>query len=330
MPLLSVIMPVYNVEEYLEDAVTSILEQKAIDFELIIVDDGSTDSSGEIAEKFSQNSNVQIIHTRNGGLSEARNMGLKKASGEYLFFFDSDDLVVPNFFEILAPYLNNKIDLVTFGYKEIASSGHCNDFKSAKVISSQEINGNEAILELLQGDIYQMAWSYVVRKSIFENNGIYFSKGRLFEDNNSAGKIFINAKRVVKLKTEPELYLLRSRTDSITAIAESRHSYREFLDEIFVFNDLYNVIKPINLKIDCYGDYWYFNKNVHLYNKYYESLKNTKNEEDLVKLKTQIKSMFIHREVQLKLRDRIRYYRTQYVLLDMFIRFIYKMVRLIR
>ena len=93
----SIIIPVYNVEKYLEECVNSILNQKIKNYEIILVDDGSTDSSGEICDKMSANNQeITVIHQKNQGLSEARNSGIKKATGEYLMFVDSDDFINEN------------------------------------------------------------------------------------------------------------------------------------------------------------------------------------------------------------------------------------------
>ena len=98
MPEISVIVPVYNVEEYLRPCIDSILEQTFTDFELILVDDGSPDRCGEICDEYEQiDKRIRVIHQENGGLSAARNAGLDVMSGEYVTFIDSDDLVDKKF-----------------------------------------------------------------------------------------------------------------------------------------------------------------------------------------------------------------------------------------
>ena len=98
----SVIVPVYNVEKYLKECLDSILSQTFKDFELILVNDGSKDSSPAICDEYAEkDSRVKVIHKENGGQSTARNMGIEKATGEFAVFLDSDDLLSPNTFEIL-------------------------------------------------------------------------------------------------------------------------------------------------------------------------------------------------------------------------------------
>ena len=102
MPKISIIVPVYNVEKYLEKCVRSILAQTFTDFELILVDDGSPDSSGAMCDQFAeQDQRVKVIHKENGGLSDARNAGIEIATGEYLGFVDSDDYIADDMYELL-------------------------------------------------------------------------------------------------------------------------------------------------------------------------------------------------------------------------------------
>ena len=106
--LVSVVVPVYNQEKYLDTSVPSILNQTYPDVEVILVDDGSTDTSGAICDKFAaQSSKIQVIHKKNGGLSSARNAGLAMAGGRYIGFVDSDDYVLPTMYEKLMDAVQN-------------------------------------------------------------------------------------------------------------------------------------------------------------------------------------------------------------------------------
>ena len=101
-PLISVIVPVYNVESYLKVCVDSILAQTYENLEIILVDDGSKDSSGKMCDEYAEkDARIKVVHKKNGGVSSARNKGLDVASGEYIGFVDSDDSTKPNMFEIL-------------------------------------------------------------------------------------------------------------------------------------------------------------------------------------------------------------------------------------
>ena len=119
--MISAIVPAYNVEKYLERCVNSILIQTYENFEIILVDDGSKDQSVEICDKFAQEDNrIKVIHKENGGLSSARNAGMKIAEGKYIVFIDSDDDIEPNMFELMLQAAEeNKADFVMTDYIRI-------------------------------------------------------------------------------------------------------------------------------------------------------------------------------------------------------------------
>ena len=113
MPKISVIVPVYNVKEYLEECLLSIYAQDFQDFEVILVDDGSTDGSGELCDALeSSRENLKVIHKSNGGLSSARNEGVRYATGEWLVFVDSDDIIPDNAFSNMMKYAKHNVDVV--------------------------------------------------------------------------------------------------------------------------------------------------------------------------------------------------------------------------
>ena len=120
MPEISVIVPVYNVEKYLVQCIESIKMQTFENWELILVDDGSQDNSGMICDEYAQKDNrIKVVHQKNRGVSTARNSGVKFATGKYISFVDSDDYIVPNFFEImLEKLIAYKADMVRCGFYE--------------------------------------------------------------------------------------------------------------------------------------------------------------------------------------------------------------------
>lgn len=124
MPEISVIVPVYNVEKYLRQCIESIKMQTFENWELILVDDGSLDNSGSICDEYAQSDNrIKVVHKENGGVSTARNFGLAIAAGKYISFIDSDDYIVPKFFEImLEKLLTYKADIVRCGFYEFNDS----------------------------------------------------------------------------------------------------------------------------------------------------------------------------------------------------------------
>ena len=116
--MISVIIPVYNAIEYLNETIQNVLSQTFQDWELILVDDGSTDGSGRLCDEYAQkDSRISVVHIENGGVSNARNVGLLLAKGEWIEFVDSDDLLVPTTIETLFSHADNNVDLVVCGYE---------------------------------------------------------------------------------------------------------------------------------------------------------------------------------------------------------------------
>ena len=142
MPKISVIVPVYNVEQYLPKCIESILKQTFSNFELLLIDDGTPDHSGAICDRYAQTDNrVRVFHKENGGVSSARNLGLKEAKGEWVIFVDSDDWIEHKSFEILSSFfLENSLDFIQFGYKRIASKDNSEILynKTFSIITNKE------------------------------------------------------------------------------------------------------------------------------------------------------------------------------------------------
>ena len=181
-PLISVIVPVYNIEKYLERCVNSIREQTYTNLEILLVDDGSTDSSGTICDKFAEEDNrVRVFHKENGGSSSARNLGIAEAKGEYLGFVDSDDYISANMYELLVGAIHEfQAEVAQVGRDEIDEEGKrlpdiCVPPKQKVFIESKDF-----LRELLmhRGDC--SFCTKLVKKSLFENGT--FPLGELNED----------------------------------------------------------------------------------------------------------------------------------------------------
>ena len=186
MPKVSVIVPVYNAEAHLAHGFDSILAQSLQDFELILVDDGSRDQSGAICDEYSRrDSRVTVIHQKNAGVSAARNAGLKAASGEWVTFVDSDDLVLDCFLQSLvdAVAADEQIDLAYCGYAIVDSSVALKSFRSANYIGKEQIHDVLSQTNLL---FRCSPWAKLFRRSIIVENGLCFdtnlsiSEDRLF------------------------------------------------------------------------------------------------------------------------------------------------------
>ena len=193
---ISVIVPVYKVENTLKRCVDSILNQTYTDFELILVDDGSPDNSGKMCEAFAENdSRIKVIHKENGGLSSARNAGLDIAQGEYVCFVDSDDYVAENYLALLhSAAEREQADLVIGGYEMVYPDGTCEkEFQPSKLYEGKE--AAYALCRELDTGVYVVAWNKLYRKKLWEKER--YPVGRVYEDMSMAHRILWLSKRTV-------------------------------------------------------------------------------------------------------------------------------------
>ena len=176
--LISVIVPVYNVEEYLEECLDSIQKQTYKNIEVILVNDGSTDGSKEICERYCEkDSRFKLINQENQGLSEARNCGVRESTGEYIFFVDSDDVIKVDILEILIPFMTEDVDIVGCGK---SSQREDLTLQTNPNIVFQG-NSSEALSNCLNYRVVKhVAWSKLYRRNIVEV--VPFLKGLLYED----------------------------------------------------------------------------------------------------------------------------------------------------
>lgn len=237
MQLISVIVPVYNVEEYLERCVNSLLNQSYKDIEILLVDDGSTDKSGGICEAYRrQDSRVRVFHKKNGGLSDARNFGIEKAKGEYLTFVDSDDYVSPNYLQSLHEMLIQKeADISMCSYmKTKENTVECYDKVNASEIVLLK---NEETLEkmLYRNGVDSYSWGKLYKKELFDD--IEFPVGKLFEDVWIMHRIYDRANLVAF--NPARLYFYFQRQGSIV---NSQFSTRK-MDQVFASEEVLRFIK---------------------------------------------------------------------------------------
>ena len=214
----SIIVPVYNVRDYVLRCLESLGRQKYKEIEIIIVDDGSTDSSGKICDEFAKNDKrARVFHKKNGGLSDARNYGIKKASGELIAFVDSDDYVEDSYVSKMIETLEgDKSDIVVCGYnKEHPQNEVVSGFKATYYCLVRQNNA----------DI--VAWNKLYKKELFVKNRIDFPKGKKHEDLLTIYKVMSKAKKVSYIGDA--LYHYAEREGSITNVemAEEKFGMRE-------------------------------------------------------------------------------------------------------
>ena len=214
----SVIVPVYNVEQYLRVCLDSIIKQDFKDFELILVDDGSEDCSSSICDEYKEKYNFcSVIHQKNGGLSAARNSGMKIASGRYVLFVDSDDYIVTDtlkrFYEVTS---QNPVDIVAaYGYK-LLSDGRTEDRGDFRIGYDKILSGKEFYSRTLYEGCYSAASVYNLTKlSVIKENNLRFTEGLLHEDELWTPRLLCCSNSVIDLKFRFYYYRMTN-TTSIT------------------------------------------------------------------------------------------------------------------
>lgn len=244
MSEISIIVPVYNVEKYLENCIESILNQTFKDFELILVDDGSTDNSGKICDIYEKkDTRIKVIHKNNGGLSSARNAGLDIACGKYIGFVDSDDSIHPKMYEVLYNLIkNHKSDISCCNYK-CTYDISCKEHEELNLNEVIEMSNIEAIEKLYDKDLgvrLVVAWNKLYNKCLFDN--IRYKVGRLHEDEFMAHRILYNSKKITYV--DNELYYYLQRDGSIM----SKKTYKRKVDALLAQSDRMRFCNKIGLK----------------------------------------------------------------------------------
>lgn len=225
----SVVIPVYNVEKYLRECVDSVLSQSFEDYEIILVDDGSKDSSGTICDEYAKKDDrIRAIHKENGGLSDARNAGTAVAKGEYIVYIDSDDYVIGKNFlaDVYAKLSETNSDVVVYKFRKLyEKSGQIDECYFSYDFGTQITNSDELLYAMVKKDAYYgMAWTKTFRRSL----AVEFEKGLLGED---MEWFFHLLSRVDSIAVIDKAYIAyRQREGSIT----STHKIKNLTDFIYI------------------------------------------------------------------------------------------------
>ena len=212
--MVSIVIPVYNVEEYLRECVDSVLNQTYSDIEVILVDDGSTDQSGNICDEYAEmDSRIKVIHKKNGGVSAARNTGIDKAVGEYLLFVDSDDAIHSELVEAYMSNLSDRISLCDFD----SDQEKWRQFQPEKDGIQIEQVERSAFMKLFYMDYMNVPFNKLFRADMIKENNIRFPEGKsLGED------LIFNLDYIRAMKTEyqilhgPFYYYRENRSGSLS------------------------------------------------------------------------------------------------------------------
>ena len=211
---ISVIVPVFNVAGYLPQCVDSILSQDYGNLEVILIDDGSTDGSGEICDRYAAlDSRVRAIHQKNGGAAAAKNAGLRLATGEYLAFADSDDYLEPGAYGFLMKVLlENGADAVQGSFREVYRNR-----AEEQRISEEILEGYDYLLRFPKDFSCALLWNKLYRRALFD--GVFFEEGHKIDDEYFTYQGFLQPRKVVRI--DRVVYNYRKRASSVMSSPES-------------------------------------------------------------------------------------------------------------
>ena len=231
-PLISVIIPVYNVEKYIKRCLDSVINQTYKNLEIILVDDGTPDSSGAICDEYAEkDERIKVIHKENGGVSTARNAGLDIATGEYITFVDPDDYLSSDIYEkVILEFSENETDIICFSYTAIDDEGKNKSY----IYDKKEVVGFDNLLfNMLLVDFNMSIWNKVYKRSVISDN-------RFLENIKIAEDMYFNACCYRKAKSmivrEDIGYFYYQRQESVT----HEKPDKALLDELFAYNKLGN------------------------------------------------------------------------------------------
>ncbi|MGM9912838.1 glycosyltransferase [Floccifex sp.] len=246
--LLSIIVPIYNVENYLKRCIESVINQKMNDYELILIDDCSTDSSLKIAKQYQHISNVQVIEKKkNAGLSDTRNIGLKKAQGDYVLFLDSDDYIEDGSLQVIQNTIlyQKHPDIIYFGFYE--ESENKIEKKYGYISTKNHLySGSEfAKSELRRRNLYAPACFGVFKREFLIINELYFKVGIYHEDELWTPQVVLKADTIYT--SEYAYYHYVRRNDSITRKADKTKNGIDLINSCRELDELLNSIEDEQL-----------------------------------------------------------------------------------
>lgn len=267
--LVSVIVPVYNVEKYLKKCISSIVVQTYVNIEILLVDDGSTDNSGKICDMFAQNDDrIKVYHKENGGLSSARNYGIEQAKGEFITFIDSDDYISERFIEILMSLIKKySAEIAFLGVELVDEYGHC-VLKKDGIAKEGIFNHEQALKEMcLNRKTGVSACAKIYKIALFDD--IRYPIGKLYEDIRTTPYLFAKAK-IIAYSTQRLYYYVqrntsimhRTITDKDYVLFDAFDELLDFIDKNFPAIHSAAVVRIVN------DTFWTFMKRL-IYNKDY-------------------------------------------------------------
>ena len=247
---LSIVVPVYKVEQYLHKCIDSLLDQDLPqeEYEIILVDDGSPDRGGEICEEYAARfAHIKVIHRENGGLSAARNSGMELAQGQYIQFVDSDDYLETNVLGMLVQKMeDDNLDILRFNYQNVNERYEVfspnKDPKRYVDYSDEVCDGLTFLNEKLGPACY--AWQFVIRRDLLTD--CRFKEGIYFEDTEWAPRLLLKAARVTSLDLMVYNYFMRK--GSITQSVDEKKKRKVLNDKLLLVDFLKGQMKTVEDK----------------------------------------------------------------------------------
>ena len=222
--MISIIIPVYNTKRLLDRCIESVQKQSFADFELLLIDDGSTDGSGEICETYAnQDSRIRVFHKKNGGVSSARNLGIENASGEWVYFVDSDDELMPDGLRTLVDLVSDGADIVMGGFVEEDEFGNVLSVEKREILT---LSKKQSIISLYggHGSVYHYCgylWMRLLRRSVIQRNNLRFDPTIAIKEDTLFLMQYICKSNGITLQTTTPVYKYHRRSDSAMGRAES-------------------------------------------------------------------------------------------------------------
>ncbi len=247
MPKVSIIVPVYNTENYVEKCLQSLAKQTMQDFEIIVVNDGSTDNSETTIKKFieeHQTLNITYLRKENGGLASARNYGMKYAKGKYLSFIDSDDYIEENLYKDLEKYMEEEIDIIKFKMQTVDENGKIIEKLGGPVF--EKTTGEEAYKKLCTFDLFiDPACIYLYKREFFMENNFQYEL-RYHEDFGLTSLIIIQAKSFVSTNKYGYYYL--QTTNSLTRQKDYKTDIERAKDVLKHYDNMLQKLKNYQIQ----------------------------------------------------------------------------------
>lgn len=246
--LISIIIPVYKVEKYLEKCIESVLKQTYTNLQIILVDDGSPDNCGKICDEYAKkDSRIEVIHKINGGLSDARNVGINRANGRYIGFVDSDDYIKEDMYEKLINLIKEyDADISICNLYDVIDGNECIRNKENGIREYSRIDILKEIL--LDKNIQSYAWNKLYKKELFDE--IKYPIGKKYEDIGTTFYLFEKCNKIV-VTSEPEYYYLKRADSLVNNVTEST-----ILDYTEIIIQRYLYIKQNIKELRKYNNYY--------------------------------------------------------------------------